>query len=519
MDSSLSVDSNNSLSAVDSRVQPLLSEISSQLQGFFAAPSAPVQLAKIYDITDLTAQQALIKAGSSKQLKFPSIEVFSDEVMGSTRGAYATPGNKIYLNESLLATDNEDLLRKTLLEEIGHSFDPILNPGGDSRGDEGELFQNIVNGNILSPSELKRIQRENDWGIINGVLVEQDNTLGTASNLGNLTGTKNLSNFVGTKDTNDYYRFSLTGNNNVKLILNNMTANADLELLNSSGRVINALKSISSTEKAIFATLNAGTYYTRIYSVGGANTNYNLSLNAIADNPGNTRDTAQNLGNLTAARNLSDFIGITDPNYYYCFTLNGNSTFSLEMNGMTANADIQILNSSGDVITTSTTGGLNPESIETTLNAGTYYVRAYPVSGANTNYNLSLNATLITPPVPPDNAGNTLATARNLGNLAGIKNFNDWIGAQDTNDYYRFTLNDESDFSIVLDGMTANADIQLLNSSGGVIESSTTGGRTEEGIFGDLNAGTYYVRVYPIGSANTNYNLKFVAFSGGFGED
>lgn len=399
MDSSFSVENNNSLCTFDSRVQPLLSEISSQLQGFFTAPSAPVQLAQIYEITDLTAQQALIKAGSSKQLEFPSIEVLSDEIMGSTRGAYATPGNKIYLNESLLATDNEDLLSNTLLEEIGHSFDPIFNPGGDSQGDEGELFQNIVNGNILSPSELKRIQRENDWGIINGVLVEQNNTLGTARNLGNLNGTRNFSDFVGTADTNDYYRF----------------------------------------------------------------------------------------------------------------TLSGNSNFKLAMTGMTANADVQLLNSAGGVITSSRATGSTAESIVSNLSAGTYYIRTYPVGTANTNYNLSLQAVA-------DNAGNTLATARNLGNLNGIRNFSDFVGAIDTNDYYRFTLNSNSNFSIVIDSMTANADLQLLNSSGGVIESSTTGGLTEEAIFGRFNAGTYYVRVYPVGGANTNYNLNFVAFPGGFGE-
>jgi hypothetical protein len=153
-----------------------------------------------------------------------------------------------------------------------------------------------------------------------------------------------------------------------------------------------------------------------------------------------------------------------------------------------------------------------------TLNAGTYYVRAYPVGNANTNYNLSLNATLINPLIPADNAGNTLATARNIGNLAGIRKFTDWVGSQDKNDYYRFTLNDESDFSIVLNGMTANADIQLLNSSGGVIESSTTAGPTEEAIFGDLNRGTYYVRIYPVGTASTNYNLNFIAFADDFGE-
>lgn len=511
MNSSLLVDSNSSLSLIDSRLQSFLVEISSQLQGFFTAPSAPVQLAQIYEITDLAAQQALIKAGSSKQLDFPAIEVLSDEIMGSTRGAYATPGNKIYLNESLLATDNKDLLRNTLLEEIGHSFDPILNPGRDSRGDEGELFQNIVNGNILSPSELNRIQRENDWGVINGVLVEQDNTLGTAHNLGDLTGTRNFSDFVGTTDTNDYYRFSLNGNNNVKLTLSNMTANADLQLLNSSGGMIKALKSISSTEKAMFATLNAGTYYVRAYPVGTANTNYDLSLNAIPDNPGNTRDTAQDLGNLTATKDVSDFIGTTDTNDYYRFTLNGNSNFKLVMNGLTANADVELMNSSGGVITRSVATGSTAESISRNLSAGTYYVRVYPVGGANTNYNLSLQAIA-------DNAGNTLGTARNIGNLTGTKNFSDFVGAIDTNDYYRFSLTTPSSSTIAINNTTANTGIQFLNSSGGVIDSFTTNDTEGNALFGEFNAGTYYIRIYPIGSANTNYDLNLVAFPGGWGE-
>jgi hypothetical protein len=454
MNSSLPVDSNNSLSTLDSRLQPPLSDIYSESQGFFTTPSAPVQLAQIYNLTDLKAQQALIKAKSSKQLEFPSIDVFSD--------------------------------------------------------DEAEIFPNIVNDNILSPFEKK-----NDWDLITGALVE-DNTLGTARNLGNLTGTKTFSDFVETTDPIDYYRFSLNGNSNLKLTLNNMTANADLQLLNSSGGVINAFKSISSSEKAIFATLSEGTYYTRIYPVGRVNANYKLSLNAIADSAGNTLRTARNIGNPSG--NLSDFVGSTDTNDYYRFTLNNNSNFRLGMNGMSANADVQLLNSSGGVITTSTATGSNSESMVRTLNAGTYYVRAYPVGNANTNYNLSLNATLINPLIPADNAGNTLATARNIGNLAGIRKFTDWVGSQDKNDYYRFTLNDESDFSIVLNGMTANADIQLLNSSGGVIESSTTAGPTEEAIFGDLNRGTYYVRIYPVGTASTNYNLNFIAFADDFGE-
>ena len=112
-----------------------------------------------------------------------------------------------------------------------------------------------------------------------------------------------------------------------------------------------------------------------------------------------------------------------------------------------------------------------------------------------------------------DNAGNTIATARNIGNLRGTRNFSDFVGTTDTNDYYRFSLSGNSNFKLAMTGMTANANVQLLNSSGGVITSSTATGSTAESIVSNLNAGTYYVRAYPVGTANTNYNLSLQAIA------
>ena len=79
---------------------------------------------------------------------------------------------------------------------------------------------------------------------------------------------------------------------------------------------------------------------------------------------------------------------------------------------------------------------------------------------------------------PVDNAGNTLATARAVGALTATQSFSDWVGSADTNDYYSFNVGTQSNFSLSLTGLSANADVQLLNSSGGVISSSTAGGTT-----------------------------------------
>jgi len=83
-------------------------------------------------------------------------------------------------------------------------------------------------------------------------------------------------------------------------------------------------------------------------------------------------------------------------------------------------------------------------------------------------------------PSSVDLAGNTLATARAITVGSSTTSYTDWVG-------------------------------------GSVIASSTNGGTASESITSQLSAGTYYIRVYPYQSANTNYNLAVSATSGGGG--
>jgi len=110
-----------------------------------------------------------------------------------------------------------------------------------------------------------------------------------------------------------------------------------------------------------------------------------------------------------------------------------------------------------------------------------------------------------------DNAGNTLSTARSITVDSTTSTFSDFVGTTDTNDYYRFTLYSRSTLNLLLNGLSANADLQLLDNNGIAIEKSSSSGTSAEAIARTLDAGTYYIRVYPNGSANTNYNLSVSA--------
>jgi Ca2+-binding RTX toxin-like protein len=129
---------------------------------------------------------------------FPTIEVVSDEVLGTANGAYGS-NNTIYVSEQFLSTASESSLVALLLEEYGHFVDAQVNTV-DSAGDEGAIFAALVQGEDLGVSTLQALKVEDDHGMItvNGevISVEQQNITGTSGN-DNITGTSGNDNIDG----------------------------------------------------------------------------------------------------------------------------------------------------------------------------------------------------------------------------------------------------------------------------------------------------------------------------------
>jgi ELWxxDGT repeat protein len=107
-----------------------------------------------------------------------------------------------------------------------------------------------------------------------------------------------------------------------------------------------------------------------------------------------------------------------------------------------------------------------------------------------------------------DEAGNTTALALDLGSLNGSGNYNGRVSGLDNNDYFKFTIGASTSVNLALTGLTGNADLQLLNSTGGVIVTSATAGTANESVSQTLVAGTYFARVYSAGNVSTKYQLS-----------
>ncbi|MEA5505310.1 ELWxxDGT repeat protein [Halotia wernerae UHCC 0503] len=342
-----------------------------------------------------------------------------------------------------------------------------------------------------------------------------DDTLAQAFSIGTLTTNYSTTDYVGNRgvilDNNDYYTFDILNNGTFSLTLDGLGGNANVELLNSSGTKITDSTLLDTNPEAINTSLASGTYYVRVFPGGTGSTNYTLNLaftSDPADNAGNSLATARNINTLTSTPSqFTDYVNSIDTNDFYRFDLISSALIDLTVTPETADANVQLLNSSGGSIVISTETGTNPDVIRRSLNTGTYYIRVYPASGAATNYDLSVSATAISPDIAP----NTRPTANNIGTLNGSQNFSDFVGNIDTNDYYKFNLTNKSTFSLTLSGLSDNADVDLLNNSGGTIQSSSLTGNANENINTTLAAGTYYVRVKPVSSAETFYNLSLSA--------
>lgn len=156
--------------------------------------------------------------------------------------------------------------------------------------------------------------------------------------------------------------------------------------------------------------------------------------------------------------------GKRERNDYYKFKLDEESDFNLTLDRLGENANVQILDSDGSVLFKSTKPGKRREVIDAELDAGEYFVRVFPKGVAQTDYRLSLNADPITDDELPGVSLGVLGSEEEV-------TFTDEIGftrggQRDKNDYFNFTLDQDSDVSLTLDQLKGNANVQILDDKG-----------------------------------------------------
>lgn len=201
----------------------------------------------------------------------------------------------------------------------------------------------------------------------------------------------------------DYFRITTTQTtNNVFNLVGPSGVDFDMAIYNSGGTQIGSGTSGSATETVTLNNQAAGTYYIRIYGYNGANSQSCYTIKATATATGASCGTAfEPNESISAAATISygvsNSAAITtssDNDYFRVVTTaTSNSTFSL-VGPSGVDFDMTIYNGSGSAIA----NGVGSTATETiTINnmpAGTYYIRVFGYSGANSQscYTLRVGA-------------------------------------------------------------------------------------------------------------------------------
>ncbi|PSB18276.1 hypothetical protein C7B76_08480 [filamentous cyanobacterium CCP2] len=238
----------------------------------------------------------------------------------------------------------------------------------------------------------------------------------------------------------------------------------------------------------------------------------------------NTLGGAHDLQTISDTKTVKGFVGKADRLDFYKFTLQRSSHFTASLSKLKADANLTLLDQSGAVLTRSMRKGKAAESVSAELEPGAYYLRVNRRKG-DTRYRLSIGATDSTsspvpmPPAPIIDPGDTLTAARTLGLLTGNQTHQESIGGSDQVDLYKFSLNQISEFSTSLGGVTVGTDLNLIwdKNNNGFVDGDERIATGYASSFGNTPAvmtlaqGTYFVEVRTLSDRVSSYELSLSA--------
>jgi hypothetical protein len=252
---------------------------------------------------------------------------------------------------------------------------------------------------------------------------EQNDSRGTARNLGTLSGPRTVSGLV-MGDAYDWFRFTTTRRggtgDSVSIDFQHAQGDLDLRLYSSTGTLLKSSVGAGDGEQVSLSGLAAGIYYVRVNGyLGATNPAYSLRVNLAAPliddsyENNDTRTTARGLGTLASARTISNLV-MADTHDWYRFYMGGSGAstdfVSIGFLNSQGNLNLELYNSSGTRLAVSSSGS-NSEQISLAGRAsGTYYVHVFGLSGAtNPNYSLQIDpgeaGAQPAPPPPSSSSG------------------------------------------------------------------------------------------------------------------
>jgi hypothetical protein len=228
----------------------------------------------------------------------------------------------------------------------------------------------------------------------------------------------------------------------------------------------------------------------------------------------------------------------SDPTDIYRFEITSTKNINLSLHDISSGDDADlylyrdsngngVLDGADTFVDSSVQGSNKDDAITVQGEAGTYFAevsRYDSGSSGDVEYTLNFSATELYPSattapnlLPNEFDGDILSWGETYTN-------NDWVGNTDTSDVYRFSLEDYSDVTVTLTGLSDDADIRIVQDFNSnqcvdvglpyeVSFFSRNGSTSDESISFELHGGnSFYVQVYQY-SGDTSYQLQVEASS------
>lgn len=247
--------------------------------------------------------------------------------------------------------------------------------------------------------------------------------------------------------------------------------------------------------------------------------------------PNDSRSNAAEIGALQAPQTITG-LKMADSQDWFEFrlpsTAGSDASVEISFQHRRGDLDLTVYNAAGTRIGSSTGTGDREQVSLAGQPAGDYFVKVFGYNGAhNSSYSLTVNPGR-PPQAAPTSAANSAAAegddrfenndsrgaAANWGTLSGRQSFTGLVLQDD--DWYQFrtTSPGRSGDSVQVDFQhtRGDVDIQLYNSAGNSVASSTGVGNREQISLAGLPAGDYTLRVYGFqGARNPSYSVTVQA--------
>ena len=280
---------------------------------------------------------------------------------------------------------------------------------------------------------------------------------------------KRISGLVGQSDKVDYYSFRLSQVSDLSLSFGRLKSSdrVQVKILSSSGGTLTKFN-VGNKSQILENTLGAGKYYIRVANKGrNQSVNYQFKTVAPIAEPGETLQTAYNIGNIAGAFTYRDSVDEKDTLDYYQFSLDYLSDFNAGLSGISGAAKISLYRDANNDGLVDSSEQLDYEttsqgSLSRFLTTGTYFI-AVEKSSVATQYDLALTTTPYPEYTSAINDDRALS-ARNI-TLAQPYSTKDYVGEFDNLDFYKFSLNSVSDFNANISGVPGRARMTLYRDS------------------------------------------------------